>query len=184
MSNHSHSTDHDHSPECHCGEHHSCGQHEDHEHSCCEGGCCGGHSHQPIELSQQDCDFLSTLAQIPFLPLARFLMTSIKSDHLESVALAPVYLTDGTETVAQVRETGDMLLNLEGFGLISLDYDQPLQGFDYGLYQNSAAFHTLEDVVREGSQKEGFLFDRALVETGSVALTALGQQVIDQLGRQ
>lgn len=189
--NHGCGCGHDHSDHnCGCGhdhgdQDHSCGcghDHSDHDHSCgCDGECCSGHQPRTIELSPEACDFLATLAQFPFLPLTRFLMTSTKSDHLESVALAPVLLTDGTESVAQVRELGEMLSDLENMGLITLDYDMPLQGFDYALYQNSVAFHALEELVAEGRNKEGFLFDSPVLEKGSIALTDLGRQVIDQL---
>lgn len=179
---------HEHHAHAHSSSEHTCcgghahGDHHAHGDCCGHGGGCGNHPPQTIELTRQACDFLLTLAQIPFLPLARFLMTSTKSADLESVALAPVYLIDGTETVAQVRERGDMLLHLEELGLITLDYDEPLIGFDYGLYQHSASFHALEAVVQEGLQREDFLFDCPVLERGSIAPTALGQQAMEQLG--
>ncbi len=182
MDCHKHHDHHAPSSEHTCCGGHSQGHHHDHADCCSHGSCCGHDQPRTIELSRQACDFLLTLAQIPFLPLARFLMTSTKSAHLESVALAPVYLIDGTETVAQVRERGDMLLHLEELGLITLDYDEPLQGFDYGLYQNSAVFRALEELIQEGLQRKEFLFDRPVLERGSIAPTALGQQAMEQLG--
>ncbi|NLO85884.1 MAG: hypothetical protein GX096_10730 [Clostridiales bacterium] len=188
MSSHNHETEHDHTCNHEHNEHEHChhdhGEHEhchhthgEHEHC----GCSGEHHGEPVEISDQEHSFLHSFVHHPYLPLARFLMASTKSSHIESIALAPVYLTDNTLNVPEVRQVGDMLAGLEDKGIISLDYDMPLGNYDYKPYQDSAAFHALEDVVREGSQQEGFLFDRAIIETGSMALTEFGQQVMSQL---
>ena len=107
--------------------------------SCC-GNCggCGG----AMELSAGEIRMLRKLAQIPFLPVARKMSDDI-----------PVYLEDSEESV----ETYSLILQcLEKRGLISIDYDQPLAGFDDSAY---AAYP-----IR-----------------GSFALTARGQQVVELL---
>ena len=58
------------------------------------GGCSGGCQNRVIYINEAERDFLIKLSQIPFLPLTRFIMRSSKSDHMESVALAPVYMQD------------------------------------------------------------------------------------------
>ena len=84
--------------------------------SCC--GNCGGCG--PMELTAGEVKMLLKLAQIPFLPVARKMSDDI-----------PVYLEDNDETVEQYSL---ILQCLEKRGLISIDYDQPLAGFDAAAY--------------------------------------------------
>ena len=107
------------------------------------GGCsgctgCGG----ALELSRGEVDMLLTLGQIPFLPVARKMGEDI-----------PVYLEDDRYTP---EEYSLILQCLEKRGLISIDYAQPLKGFDDKSY---AAYP-----IR-----------------GSFALTARGQRVLELL---
>ena len=106
--------------------------------NCC--GNCGGCGE--LILSEGEIDMLRLLAQIPFLPVAR------KADSVE-----PVYPEDPTE------ETSLILQCLEKRGLISLDYDKPLKGWDYSSC-------------------------KAYPVHGSFALTAKGQQVIELMELQ
>ena len=90
------------------------------EHSC--GGNCGscGGCARELVLTPMEAEMLQTLAQIPFLPVAR------KADDM-----APVYLEDTRFT----REEYSLILAcLEKKGLIDIDYRQSLSGFDYSAY--------------------------------------------------
>jgi len=145
------------------------------------GGCNSCPSCHSIELTEGERSFLSELAQVPFLPLACFLMASTKPAYTETVALSPVYLLHENETLARVKETRLILLALQAKGLVSLDYHQPLQGCGYEVYQNSNLYRGFAAMVRAGIQKDGLLFDLPELELGSVALTALGQQAVEQL---
>ena len=110
----------------------------------CNGNCgsCGGCARELV-LSQPEMDFLNSLAQVAFLPVARTMGD-----------LTPVYLEEGD------REEMSLLLQvLEKKGLISLDYDKPLKGFDDAAY---AAYP-----IR-----------------GSMALTERGQKVLELLEYQ
>lgn len=112
----------------------------------CSGNCehCGGCAGQLV-LSQPELDFLNDLAANAFLPVAR-----TGADN------KPVYLEDTRQT----PETYSLiLLCLEKKGLISIDFDKPLQGADMAKY---AAYP-----IR-----------------GSIALTARGQEVLDILDKQ
>ena len=107
------------------------------------GGCsgctgCGG----AMELSRGEVDMLLTMGQIPFLPVARKMGEDI-----------PVYLEDDRYTP---EEYSLILQCLEKRGLISIDYAQPLKGFDDKAY---AAYP-----IR-----------------GSFALTQRGQRVLELL---
>ena len=109
--------------------------------NCC--GNCGGCGE--LILSEGEITLLLQLAQIPFLPVAR------KADSTE-----PIYLEDPS---LSPEEASLILQCLEKRGLISLDYDRPLKGWDYSAY-NVYPLH------------------------GSFALTAKGQQVLDLLDLQ
>lgn len=79
----------------------------------CNGNCgsCSGCGRE-LELTKKEIDFLNTLSQIPFLPVAR----KLGQDK-------PVCLEEGDP-----EEMSLILQCLEKKGLISLDYDRPLKG--------------------------------------------------------
>ena len=112
----------------------------------CNGNCgsCSGCARELV-LTKEEMDFLKELGQVAFLPVARTMGD-----------LTPIYLEEGEEK----REHYSLLLQvLEKKGLISLDYDKPLKGFNDGAY---AAFP-----IR-----------------GSMGLTQRGQQVLEMLEYQ
>ena len=98
------------------------------------GGCsgctgCGG----AMELSGGEVEMLLTLGQIPFLPVAR----KMGDD-------TPVYLEDDSYSP---EEYSLILQCLEKRGLISIDYAQPLKGFDdtaYAAYPIRGSFALTE----------------------------------------
>ena len=87
----------------------------------CNGNCagCSGCARE-LTLTPQELSFLHTLAQIPFLPVAR---------KMED--LTPVYLEEGREAASRYTL---ILQLLEKKGLISLDFDTPMKGFSSELY--------------------------------------------------
>ena len=110
----------------------------------CNGNCgsCSGCARELV-LTQKEIDFLNVLGQYAFLPVARTMGD-----------LTPIYLEEGD------REEMSLLLQcLEKKGLISLDYDKPLAGFDETAY---AAYP-----IR-----------------GSMALTERGQKVLELMEYQ
>ena len=87
----------------------------------CNGNCasCSGCARELV-LTEKEIEFLMELGQVAFLPVAR------KMGDLE-----PVYLEAGEEA----KEEYSLLLQLlEKKGLISLDFDKPLKGFDETAY--------------------------------------------------
>ena len=110
----------------------------------CNGNCgaCSGCARELV-LTDREIEFLNLLGQYAFLPVARTMGD-----------LTPVYLEEGD------REEMSLLLQcLEKKGLISLDYDKPLRGFEDGAY---AAYP-----IR-----------------GSMALTERGQKVLELMEYQ
>jgi len=110
----------------------------------CNGNCasCSGCARELV-LTGKEIEFLNTLGQYAFLPVARTLGD-----------LTPVYLEEGDQ-----EEMSLLLQCLEKKGLISLDYDKPLGGFDPIAY---AAYP-----IR-----------------GSMALTERGQKVLELMDYQ
>ena len=88
--------------------------------SSCEN--CGGcdRCDRSLTVTEGELEILTTLAQIPFLPIGR------RMDDP-----APVYLEEDTHTP---EEYTLILQCLEKKGLISLDYDRPLKNADYSRY--------------------------------------------------
>lgn len=82
------------------------------------GGCpgCGGQ----YSLTQEEIEFLSEFAVIPFLPAAR------KAD-----GDMPVYLEHGGD----IQKNSETLMWLKLKGLISIDYDLPIKNYDYSIYK-------------------------------------------------
>ena len=101
----------------------------------CNGNCagCSGCS-KALELTQGEVDLLNTLAQIPFLPVAR------RADDM-----TPVYLED---TVYSQEDYSLILQVLEKKGLIDLDYGAPLKGFDMAAYRGYPVHGTMALTAR------------------------------------
>ena len=94
----------------------------------CNGNCsgCSGCAGM-LEITKTELEVLRELGQIPFLPVARQMgeQTPVRpGEEAEEMSLA--------------------LLCLEKKGLISLDYDQPLRGCDYGGYPIRGSFALTE----------------------------------------
>ena len=105
------------------------------------GGNCGGCARELV-ITRKELAFLQELAQVAFLPVARTMGD-----------LTPVYLEQGEE---KKEEYSLVLQCMEKKGLISLDYDKPLRGFQDDAY---AAYP-----IR-----------------GSIALTERGQKVLEMV---
>ena len=103
----------------------------------CNGGCggCGGE----LLLTEEELLLLRRFGETPFLPAAA--AYDMKK---------PVYLEDG-------EDRSSAILGLVGKGLIRLDYDIPLQNFDYTIRYAAWPLH------------------------GSMALTGRGQDVLEQI---
>ena len=166
---------HEHGEGCGCGHDHG---HHHHEHG--EGCGCGhdhGHHQQFFPIFQEGVlnevaeGFMHLLSTHKFLPCARFVVKSSSEPEFSNVALAPVFIDDGEEEVLVLRAMGEVLLGLEHHGFISIDYDIPLDNFDYSYFKESRAYRLFEQTVAEAKDKQGFLGDIAEIEFGSIAAT-------------
>ena len=108
----------------------------------CSGNCasCSGCARELV-LTEAEVAFLEELAQIPFLPVARFMGDD-----------KPAFPEKDTPEMTLLLQC------LEKKGLISLDYDKPLRGCDYGAYpiRGSLALTQRGQSVLELLQIQGF----------------------------
>ena len=149
-------------------------------------GC--GHNHEHLghnkdafavssEMTENQKDFLHLLSHHHFLPVACFTIMDSQEQDFITTALAPVFLHSVTDDMKTVKETGTFLRKLEDMGLVTLDYDIPLEGYAYEEYKASALYEFFCTTVAEGASKPNFLGNIPVLELGSIALTELGQQI-------
>lgn len=138
-------------------------------HNCgnCGNGCGGCGS---SELNQEERAILLELAQTPFLPLVQFVRRESYFAPLEPLEPSPVYLRTGEEDTAEIELTSLALRRLASRGYLTLDYEIPLSGYDYVLYQTSALCRRLAQLHPRYT---------ILPKHGSMALTAAGQDAAD-----
>lgn len=183
----SHRDHHAHGADCDCGhDHHAhgtgcgCGHHHHHAHS---DDCGCGHEHIEIPLQEDmtilQLNVLLALYERKYLPVAQFAMTSSKEAELYVVALAPVYLGSAEDSMEDVKVIGAELLSLERGGLITLDYDLPINGYPYEEYRDAALYCFFAETVEEGAQQLSSLFDTPNLELGSMALTEQGVERVE-----
>ncbi len=145
-------------------------------HSC--GGCssssscggCGGCG--SAELNDLERELLQELAQTPFLPLVQYVRRESYFAPTEPLEPSPVYLVSGTESTGEVEMISLALRRLASRGYLTLDYDIPLSGFDYYLYQTAELKNRLSEC------NPGYTI---LPKKGSMALTLRGQEALDDL---
>jgi hypothetical protein len=169
---------------CHCHQ-----RPESHQQSegCCSSkqgagqeGCCHSHKQEPLNLNKAELMMLLDLAQYIYLPISRFIISS-STEEASFVALAPASVNSRDDSLETVKERAGILISLEKKGLISLDYDIPIEGYDYDLHISSAAYLYFEETVREGKEKPNFICDTANIEKGSAAITELGIRAADSI---
>ncbi len=157
--------------------HKCCGRHkkhveENHNHHA-HGGCCGTHNHdtpQAEGLTEEEQQVISAIEECGCIPVVRFVMKSSKSSHFASTALSAVYITSLEDDIEDVKARSKILAALEHRGLLSIDYDIPVSNYSYDEYLNSKIFKDFTAMMEESAEKEGFVFDIADMDKGSIAL--------------
>lgn len=157
------------------------------EHCGCGCGC--GHDHEhprradahssPIEVTKNQKDFLYQLFHSHYLPVARFTVKDSRDEGFVSTALEPVFLRSTADDMKTVKEAGVFLQGLENLGLVTLDYDIPLNGYGYEEYKASALYEYFRATVAEGATRPNFLGNTPVLELGSIALTEEGKKIAD-----
>jgi len=160
---------------------------QNHLHNC-SSDCCShshksnleeecAHSLESLTINSKEISVLKELMKCSYLPVSRFIMSSSIEEEAWLVSLAPVYISTIDDSMEIVKEIGTVLSELEKKGLISLDYDIPLQDYDYTEHTKSALFSFFQETVNEGKKNPNYLFDTAEIELGSIALTEFGERV-------
>ena len=76
-----------------------------------------------------------------------------------------------------------LLKNLEQKGCLRLRYGLFVTvAADYAPYPASSLFAMLQELVGEGKEREGFLFDTAVINRGMAELTKAGRSILDERG--
>lgn len=173
---------HHHDHDCACGHDH----HDHHEHQGCGCGCGHDHGHHhhhhhddfdakkivvDTNLTENQVTFLHQLSQYQYLPVCQFIVRSSTQDEFEIVALQPVFIRSIHESMEEVKEAGAFLQQLHDQGMITLDYEIPLDGYSYHEYKESDLFKFFCDTVAESVSIENALGDTAALEMGSMGLT-------------
>lgn len=150
-------------------------------------GCGCGHDHEhthgtdiptaPTEVTENQRDFLHQLSHSHYLPVARFTIEDSREADFIATALAPVFIRSAADDMETVKEAGAFLQQLEDLGLITLDYDMPLDGYGYEEYKGSSLCEYFRATVAEGASRPGFLGDTPVLELGSMALTEAGEKI-------
>ena len=134
-------------------------------------------SNKNITLTDDEKQFLSLFTQASFLPVSKFVLKSSKSDHLESVALAPVYLYGTTDSLDAVKNIGQIITRLSERNIIFLDYETPLKNCDYSSHEQSDVYALLKEIVAEGQADPNFVFDSTELQFGGMSLTRIGRKI-------
>ena len=166
-----------HDEHCGCGHTHGCDCEHDHDHI----DISGEPGAFASELSDNQKDFLHQLGHMHFLPVARFTLSDSREEDFSITALAPVFIRSTGDDMDAVKEAGAFLQGLEDLGLISLDYDIPLNGYGYEEYKDSEIYRFFCKTVLEGAERPGFLGNTPVLELGSIALTDTGEHVSAEL---
>lgn len=129
--------------------------------SCSSQSCagCGGCGIQK-PMTALEAHLLSTFTQLPFQPVCRL--------TAENLAIAPFFLQREEDGAEEIEALGRALGSLAARGLISIDYEEPLQGCGYEEYHNSLLITALREAT-----------DQWKLETGSMALTGKGLALLD-----
>lgn len=117
-------------------------------------------------------------------PVVRLELRSSREPALCSVALREVHMETGRETMEEVKARAALLAELAEKGLIRLRYGLFVTvAADYAVYPVSGIFAMLCELVEEGREQEGFLFDTAGITRGAAELTQAGRGILQQRGR-
>lgn len=133
----------------------------------CTGSCssCAGCSaRDSARLDLGEMVLMYELMQTPFLPVCRLVELS---PNEKKTILEPIYFNDPQTSLDEIKEIGSALKAMAERGLITIDYDIPLQNCDYNEYKTSNILQNCGE--------------NAELELGSMALTNFGRAVIENL---
>lgn len=134
------------------------------------------------ELTKEEQFLLREIAEFRRYPVVCFELRSSREAALRSTALRNVHMETGRETMEEVKSTAALLEQLEKKGCIRLEYDLFVTvAADYACYRSSSLYAMLLELVKEGRNREGFLFDKAAVNRGIAQVTSKGRTILKEI---
>lgn len=135
-------------------------------------------SHIP-KLTTQETELLRKISLVRQLPLVRLELRSSKEKSLISTALNHVLLINADDTMEEIKNRSQLLTRLAEQKLITLDYNLAVTvKSDYELYYNSGVYSSLCQLVEEGKERPGFLFDTPYIKKGRAVITPFGKRCL------
>ena len=84
------------------------------------------------EINSGEKKFLFELIENKYLPISEFIMNNSENEEIGFIAFHPVYIETVNDTMDDIKKNALILCELEKKGLISLDYDIPIESYEIG----------------------------------------------------
>lgn len=135
-----------------------------------------------LMLENSEKDMLAEINDSVRFPIARFELRCKSESSVISTALNHVYIKDLTDSMETVKQRAAVFTSLVQKGLINISYHLPvIVKSDYDIYLRSDLFKTFTEMVAEGKNKPGFLFDTPYIKKGFIALSDKGKKAAMEL---
>ncbi len=130
-----------------------------------------------MKLSPEQKALIADIKNCKRYCVARFELRSSRESEIVSTALDFVRIEDIHDTMETVKSRGALLRKMCEEGLLRVCLRLPVSArSDYQVYYDSDLFAQLNELVREGREKPGFLFDTAAIKRGVVTVTQKGRE--------
>lgn len=132
---------------------------------------CNSCQDAPIpELDRIEKDILDVLAQTPFLPIARVVVSSVRPGSLDRDIIM-LLIEHELASLKNALKLFIALTNLETLNIISIDFDIPIRNFNEGEFYTSEVYNSFIAVSEVDADIS--------VEFGSIALSAFGIECLE-----
>ena len=129
-----------------------------------------------MKLSPEQKALIADIKSCKRYCVARFELRSSRESDLISTALDFVRIEDIHDTMEAVKSRGALLREMCKEELLQVCLRLPVSArSDYQIYYVSDLFAQLNELVKEGCGKPGFLFDTAAIKRGVVTVTQKGR---------
>lgn len=130
-----------------------------------------------MKLSADQRALIASIKDCKRYTVVRLELRSSRESTLISTALNFVHIDDIHETMQTVKDRSALIREMSKAGLIRVCFYLPVSArSDYQVYYDSDLFAQLSELVKEGLNKPGFLFDTAAIKRGVLTVTQKGRQ--------
>lgn len=130
----------------------------------------GGNALPPMD--GQEKALLAKLGVYAYLPICRLVARNTLREQSYVVVAAPLYLEEPHTPASEAEDVSRALQALYTRGYVTLDYQLPLQGYDYSQI-------TRTDYVQELLWRYQLPLSTLEVDQGSACLTLQGQEALE-----